>query len=276
LSETSFKLHDDVKFECASLIVGWYEDSGNTGYGSLNYLKDKLNCRLLAEIEPAGYFPMNNILISDDVAQFPESKLYYCPDKQLLLFLSSSPSGDWYKFLNTVIDMASYHCRLLHIYFLGGMVALNSHTAPRQISAVVSAAGVKKVIQGDEIDTSMDYETPEGQRPTMNSFLMWIAKKREIPSAGFWIPVPFYFAGVDDPRGWLKILEFLDKSFDLGLDFADLDKIISAQEAKISRARNENSELDEIFKRLETGQLLTPEENEKVAAEIEEILKPGS
>lgn len=276
MSEISFKLHDDVKFECASLIVGWYEDSGNTGYGSLNYLKDKVNCRLLAEIEPAGYFPMNNILISDDVAQFPESKLYYCPEKQLLLFLSSSPSGDWYKFLNTVIDMASYHCRLQQIYFLGGMVTLNSHATPRQISAVVSAAGVKKLIQGDEIDTSMDYETPEGQRPTMNSFLMWIAKKRGIPGAGFWIPVPFYLAGVDDPRGWLKILEFLDKSFDLGLDFADLDKIISAQEAKISRARNENGELDELFKRLETGQLLTPEENEKIVANIEEVLKPGS
>lgn len=213
MSETLFKLHDDIKFECASLVVGWYEDPGNMGYGVLNFLRDKLNCRLLAEIEPAGYFPLNSVLITDDVALFPESKLYYCPEKELLLFLSYSPTGDWNKFLNTLFDMASYHCRLQQIYTMGGLVTLNAHTAPRQLSAVVNTALMKKFVSGSEVDTSLDYETPEGQRPTMNSFLMWIAKERDVPAAGLWIPVPFYLTGVEDPAGWVKILEFLDKRF---------------------------------------------------------------
>ena len=128
----------------------------------------------------------------------------------------------------------------------------------------------------DDIDTGMDYETSEGQRPTMNSFFMWMAKKRDIPSVSFWIPVPFYFAGVDDPQGWLQILESLDHQLELGLDFADLDKLVAGQEAKINRARTDNTELDDLFKRMETGQVLTPEENEKIVTDIEEILKPGS
>ena len=241
-------MHNDIKFECASLVVGWYDDAGSVGYGVLNYLKDKLDCRLLAEVEPTGYFPLNSVLISDDVAQFPESKLYYCPEKELLLFLSYSPSGDWYKFLNTIIDMASYHCRLRQIYTLGGMITLNAHTVPRQLSAVSNTVQMKKMIAGNnEVDTGMDYETSEGQRPTLNSFFLWVAKERDVPTVSLWIPVPFYLTGVEDPAGWLKILELLDKRFDLGLDFADLDKAIAGQDGKITRARHDNIGLDELL-----------------------------
>jgi len=273
LTDTPFKIHDDIKFECASLIAGWHEDAGNLGYGVLKYLKNNLQCRLMAEIEPTGYWPMNNILISDDVARFPESKLYYCPDKALLLFLSHSPNADWYRFLNTIIDMAGYHCRLQQVYTMGGMINLNAHTAARHISAVVSSSDMKQGFAGSDVEIEMDYETPVGQRPTLSSFLMWTARQRDIPAVSLWGPVPFYLAGLDDPRSWRPILTFLDERLKLGLNFTELEGRIKTQDEKIAIARGSNPELEELFKRLESGQMLSPEENDQLVGDLEEIFE---
>ena len=129
MNDKPYKFQAEIKFECPSLIVGWNGDAGNLGSGILGYLKDKLKCLLLAEIEPTGFFPLNGVQIVDDVARFPESRLYYCPGKELLLFETDAPHSDWYRFINTVFDMAQFHCRLNEVYTIGGMISFNAHTA---------------------------------------------------------------------------------------------------------------------------------------------------
>ena len=273
MEEKLYKFHEEIKLECPSMIIGWNEDAGGIGTGVVSYLVKKLKGRLLAEIEPTGFFPLNGVTIRDDVARFPESKLYYCPENELLLFESDSPHADWYRFLNTVIDMAQFHCRLNEIYTIGGMIALNAHTAPRRVTAVASLPEEKAEIRGFEIDSAMNYETPEGQRPTLSSYLIWVAGQRKIKGASIWAPIPFYLTSVDDPQSWRMLLIFFDKKFGLNLNFADLDRSIAAQNEKLSQARLNTPELDEYIKRLETNQPLSQEENDKLVMEIEEILK---
>ena len=273
MKEKQFKFHSEFKLECPSLIAGWVDDAGGIGSGVTGYLRRKLKSYLLAEIEPMGFFPLNGVVIRDDIARFPESKLYYCPEKELLLFESDSPHGDWYRFLNTIIDMAQFHCRLDEIYTIGGMISLSAHTAPRQVMAVASMPEAKAVISGYNIDTTMNYETPSGQRPTLSSYLIWLAGQRKIKGASVWVPIPFYLTSVDDTQSWRMLLEFFDKRFGLGLDFSDLDQKIEEQYEKLNRARTTSPELDGYIKRLETSQPLTQDENDKLVMDIEEILK---
>ena len=65
----------------------------------------------------------------------------------------------------------------------------------------------------------MDFETPPGSRPTLNSYLLWMAKTRNLAAANLWVPVPFYLMSNDDPDSHKKALEFLDNRLDLNLNF---------------------------------------------------------
>lgn len=275
MNDTPFRLYEDVRFECASLIVGWHEDAGDMGAGIINFLKNNLKCRLLAEVEPAGFFPLNGVIIEDDVAQFPESRLYYCPDKEILMFLSHSPNAEWFRFLNTLIDMAAYHCKVERIYTVGGLISLESGAEERRMTGIFNSPAVKDLLSRNGMVTDTDYETPEGQRPTLNSFLMWVARSRDIPTASILAQVPFYLTTVDDPRSWRAILDFLNKQLELGLSFDGLDKDIAVQDEKIGEARANLPEMNALMGRLEAHEVLSPEENDRLISYIEDSLGSG-
>ncbi len=268
-----FKIHNDIKLECASLVVCWRQDAGRIGSGIAEYLVSKLDGRLFGEIEPTSFFPLGGVTVEDDIAQFPQNKLYFCPGKELLVFCGDSPHTEWHRFLNAILDLAGYRCRINEIYTIGGMVSLSAHTIPRQVMGVVNSISMKQVLQQYAVDSSLDYETPETQRPTLSSYLLWIAKQRNISGASLWSPIPFYLTGTTDPEAWLKTLIFLDAKFNLGLDFTELDAEINNINERLAKARRDYPELNDYLNRLETNEGLTIEENEKLVKDIEEFLK---
>jgi hypothetical protein len=272
LNDTPFRLYEDVKFECATLITGWHEDAGGVGEGIINYLMGNLRCRLLAEIEPAGFFPLNGVIIEDDVAEFPESKLYYCAEKDLLLFLSQTPNAGWFRFLNTLIDMSSYHCRVDKIYSVGSLISLNAGPTEQKLVGVSNILAMKKLLIQSGIDMSTNYETPDGQRPTLSSFLMWVARSRNIPMAALWSQVPFYLSSVDAPQSWRLALEFFDRELKLGLSFEELDEEIEEHNKRITEARTNTPELNSLLGRVEASEVLSPEDNDKLVGYIEDAL----
>jgi predicted ATP-grasp superfamily ATP-dependent carboligase len=119
----------------------------------------------------------------------------------------------------------------------------------------------------------MDYETPPGQRPTLNSFLLWVAKRRNIAAASLWVPIPFYLVAAEDPQAWRKTVEFLDRRFGLGIDFRDLDEDAARQNEKLAELRSRSSEVDSYIRKLESNLGLTQEENEKLVKEVAELFR---
>jgi len=118
-----------------------------------------------------------------------------------------------------------------------------------------------------------DFETPPGQRPTLSSFLLWVAKRRNIPGANLWVPVPFYLAGGNDPLAWRKAAGFLDAHLRLGIDFQDLDKEVAEQNREIAEYRGRFPEIDSYMNRLESNLSLSADESEKLLQGIEELLR---
>ncbi len=107
-----FRIGRKSESQSSSLIVAWAEDAGKLGSRVVNYLNGKLASQDVGEIEPVDFFPLDGVLIEDNVAQFPESKFYYCPENNLLIFKSNPPGSEWYQFLNLVLDMAEHYCHL--------------------------------------------------------------------------------------------------------------------------------------------------------------------
>jgi proteasome assembly chaperone (PAC2) family protein len=270
--EYPFKIYREIGFQSSSLVVGWSEDAGKLGAKVIDYLNKKLGGQDFAETEPIDFFPLGGVSIENDIAQFPESKFYCCPERNLIIFKSDPPQADWHRFLNSVLDVAEHYCHAKELYTIGGMVSFSAHTTPRELLGVANSTEMKQTLSQYDLNIEADYQTPPGQRPTLNSFLLWVAKRRHIAGASLWVPIPFYLVAVEDPEACRKTLEFLDKRFDLGIDFTDLDEDISRHRGKIAQARIHSSEIDNYIRKLESNLSLTREESEKLVKEIEEFL----
>jgi proteasome assembly chaperone (PAC2) family protein len=271
-TEPPFKIYGETGFQSSSLVVGWSEDAGKLGSKVVDYLNKKLGCQEFARIEPVDFFPLGGVSIEDDIAQFPESKFYYCPERNLVTFKSNPPRAEWYKFLNSVLDVAQHYCHVKELYATVGMISPIAHTTPRELLAVANSSEMKKVLAGYNLNTNMDYQTPPGYRPTLSPFLLWVAEKRKVPGAVLSVPIPFYLASVEDPQSWRNALELYDQRFGLGIDFTDLDEDISGQKEKMAQARIRFPEIDDYIGKLESNLSLTEEESQRLVTEMEEFL----
>ncbi len=256
-----------------ALVVAWSEDAGRLGPKVNDYLRRKLGGHTFCEVEPGDFFPMGGVAIENDLAKFPASWFYASPEHDLVLFESSPPSSDWYRFLSLVMDVAQDYCHAREVYTIGGMVAISAHTTPRQLVAAFSSTQVKRTLGSYDLVTTFDYETAASQRPTLSSYLLWVAKRRNIPAASLWVPVPFYLAGGEDLRAERRVLQFIDQRLELGIDFRELDEDIKRQNEALAEARAGDAHIEESIAKLESNQGLSEEESLRLVEAIDDFIK---
>ena len=109
------KFSSQPELKSPSLIVGWTADASKLGTKITDYLNKKLGGESFCAVEPIEFFPMGGVTIEDDLVQFPESEFYACPEHDLLVFKSTPPSYEWYRFLNLIMDVAEQYLSLIHI-----------------------------------------------------------------------------------------------------------------------------------------------------------------
>ncbi len=189
-----------------------------------------------------------------------------------MVLKSSAPSYEWYKFLNLILDVAEYY-RVKELYTIGGMVSLGAHTAPRELTATFNSTELKEALSHYNLGGSWDFEAPPGQRPTLNSFLIWVARRRNIPAVSLWLPIPFYLLTVDDPATRRRVLEFFHQRFNLGIDFSALDAEIEQQNQGLAEMRSRFPDIDESIEKLESNLRLSAEETRKLVQEVEAAVR---
>jgi proteasome assembly chaperone (PAC2) family protein len=272
-------MKDLLEFSCQpelknpSLIIGWSSDAAKLGTRVTDYLNRKIGGQSFYEIEPAEFFPLGGVAIEDNLIQFPESQFYACPKNNLVVFKSTPPSYEWYKFLNLILDSIEPPYHLKELYTIGGMIGLGAHTSPRELTGTFNSAKLKETLAHYNLAGELNYETPPGQRPTLSSFLLWVARRKNIPGVSLWVPVPFYLSTTEDPKAEKRVLEFFNQRFDLGIDLSDLDEEIRQQNEKLSEARSNSPNLDESIRRLGSNVRLSEEESQRLVREIEKLLK---
>lgn len=267
------KLFSQPEIKHSSLIVCWTGDASTLSIGVTDYLKRKLNGRCFGEIEPMAFFPLRGVAIENDLVIFPESKFYAFPENNLVLLQSTAPTHEWYQFMTLVLDFAEQYCQLKELYTIGGMVSLGAHTAPRELMATFNSPELKKELDHYNLAGGFNYETPPGQRPTLNSFFLWLAGRRNIPGTNLMVFIPFYLVSSDDPGAQKRVLQFFNQRLELGMDFSDLDEQIKSQNEKIARLRDTSPEINELINRLEQNLRLSAEEHQQLLQEIEKYLR---
>lgn len=263
-----FKFSWQPEFESSSLIVGWQRDAGKIAPKVIDFLNEKIGGQKFCEIKPTGFFSFGGVAIEDNVAQFPESKFYCGQRKDLVIFKSDEPQYQRYQFLQALLDAAEHYCKIKELYTISGTPSFTTaHTNPRRILTVFNQLEFQKKLQIYGLE-DMNWEGP----PAISSYLLWLAKRRNIPGVSLWPEIPFYLAAGEDPQAIKQTLSFLNKRFNLGLDFDELDFEIRKQNEKIARLRVEEPEVGKCIGMLEMGISLGEEEQLKLAKEIYQLL----
>jgi len=254
--------------ENVSLIVGWQEDAGKLGPKVIDYLNSHIRGKRFCEIKPVKFFPLGGVAIDNNIARFPVSRFYAGTRKDLVVFDSNQPSHERYQFLNSVLDVGEYYCKIKELYTVSGTISLIAHTTPRRLLAVFNQPEFQRRLRQHGLEDM----TWEGS-PAINSFLLWLAQRRDIPGVSLWPEVAFYLAATEDPKAVKSVLSFFNGRFDLGLDFSGVDSQIKAQSEKIARLRREDPEIDKHIRTLEVGLSLNEEEQFKLARGVTEFLE---
>lgn len=167
--------------ENASLIVGWQEDAGKVGPKVIDYLNKHIKAKIFCEVEPVNFFPLGGVAIDNDIAQFPISRFYAGIRKDLVVFEGTQPPYERYQFLNSVLDVGEYYCKIKELYTVSGTISPSAHTTPRRLMAVFNQPEFQRRLRLYELE-DMTWEGP----PAINSFLLWLAQRRDIPGVSLW------------------------------------------------------------------------------------------
>jgi len=268
-----FQIYRKPSFTNGSFVVTWADDAGDLGSGIFDYLRNKLDMYEFADIDPSCFFSLRGVPVIHNVAQFPQCKLYCCDRKKTAFLLSSAPKSNWYEFLNTILTIARDALNAASIYTIGGMISLSAHTLPPSLLLSANSAEFKNRLLRLGLTRSRDFETPPGQRPTLSSYLMWLAQKQGINAANIWIPISFYMVNAIDPRACKKSVEFLDALLELDLTMNDLTEDIEAQDNKIREIRLAYPEIEASIIRLENNMGLDEEESENLIKMMTSLLR---
>lgn len=263
-----FKFTERPQFENPSMIVGWEQDSGKLSPKVIEYLNKKIKGKSFCEIEPTGFFSLAGVAIENNIAQFPENKFYYCQRSDILIFKGSEPRIERYSFLNAIADLAQHHFKIKELYTVSSTIYPIAHTSTRQISAVFNQQEIKDKLRGYGLQ-DMNWEGP----PAISSYLLWIAKNRGIPGVSLWPQIPFYLAAGKDFMAIKMTLSFLNKKFNLDLDFGELDEEIKNQNTKIELLREEDPEIDKYIGMLESELTLSEAEQIELTMKVTELLE---
>lgn len=266
-----------LRFRCRpelqgpSLVVGWKSDAGRLGARVTEYLVRKLGGEGFCEIEPEEFYPLVGVTIGNGVVQFPEGRFYCCADTNLIVFEGDAPSFGCYWYLNLMLD-ACETCRVKELYTIGGMVFPGAHTFPRELLGIFNSTELREALSEHHLSHARDFVTPSGQRPTLNSFLLWVARRRNVPGVNLWVPIPFYLLGVEDPRAERRVLQFLNDRLDLGVDLSEVEEDARKQNQAIAEMRSRLPDIDDSIRRLEINQALSEDQSERLVEEIEKHL----
>jgi proteasome assembly chaperone (PAC2) family protein len=80
-------IYKHLLLKAPPLIIGWRTQGvAKLGFKVADFLIEKLGGKIIAEINPIGFFGFEETIFKDNVAQYPECQFWACERDGLLVF----------------------------------------------------------------------------------------------------------------------------------------------------------------------------------------------
>jgi predicted ATP-grasp superfamily ATP-dependent carboligase len=266
-----FRFTSRPRLEKPSLIVGWTKDIGAVSRGVVDSLADAPGSSSFGQIRPVSFFPVGGVAVEDDVAEFPESRLFCNERNNLVVLQSDEPQSRKYDFLNAVLDLAEHYNGAEAIYTINGIASMIPHTATRRVFLVANDPVIQRELRRF-VPGALAWQGP----PHTSTYLLWLARQRHLPGVGLWVEVPFYLADSEDFQATKTVVALLSRIFGWEYNFDDLDLRIAAQDETLAQLRGEDPEIDTRIRILEQGETLEREEQRDLVEAVQGALREHS
>ncbi len=205
-------------------LVAVWPGMGNVAAGAGGYLVAKLGAKLVFEVPAQDYFDVQHIEVSDGLARtgrLPRSLIFEWRnpknDRDLLFFLGEAqPSQNGYAFCHRLLDYAMRR-GVKRVYTFAAMATqLHPSDSPRVFGVAT---------EHDELLEMKNHDVEilrEGQISGLNGVLLAACAERNLPGICLMGELPFFAAGVPNPKASQVVLEVFTKVADIELDFEEL------------------------------------------------------
>jgi len=262
MTADQLKIHARPEMRGARLVLGFsgWMDGGEVSTGTIESLAQKAGARLLAEIDPEGFYiwsfpgPMElsalfrpHVKIEDGLItafEGPTNRFFYSERDNLILFVGKEPNFGWPQYGECIFSLASQFGVTL-IYFIGSVAGLVPHTRDPRLFSSVSDEGLKTMLGQFRIRFS-NYEGPG----SIVTYLTRLAAERSIPLATLVAEIPAYVQGRNH-RCIEAVTRQLAAMLNLQIDLDDLRAMSDTLEERLNEIVKQHPQLLERIRKLE-------------------------
>jgi uncharacterized protein len=213
------------------LLAAW-PGMGSVAVMSAGYLIQKLGMKPAGQIQPRGHFDIQQIEVRNGIVtppRLPRTLLYEWtnpgqgPDL-FVLVAEAQPSYGAHAFANSLLDEAARRGVGRVVTFASLASQLHPTQEPRVFAASTNSQDVK-----DLSDMGLP-ALKEGQIGGLNGLLIGAAAARKMPGVCLLGQIPFFAAGMPNPKTAKALLEAFSLLAKLDLDYAELEEHAAAME----------------------------------------------
>lgn len=207
------------------LIAAW-PGMGNVAVIAAAYLVQKLSMRPVGEVPPGGHFDVTQVLVKQGVIgtpRLPRSVLYRWTDpegaRDILIFIGEAqPSVGLYAFAHAMLDRA-VQLNVERIFTFASMASqLHPAKEPKVFGAATTPALAAELRQQGL--TMLD----DGQVGGLNGVLLGAASERAIPGLCLLGEIPFFAAGVPNPKAAKAVIGAFTNIAGVSVDLEELSQ----------------------------------------------------
>jgi proteasome assembly chaperone (PAC2) family protein len=251
------------------MIAGWHQwaDAGNVSSGLPEYFVERLNARMIGEIQSNGFYlfqiPGTHHFVRPTVSldegyrkglTRPRNEFYYAGDEQsgLVFFLGDEPHMNADRYADAFFD-AVQQLGVKRVVIVGGVYGAMPYDKSRQLSCVYSLPRMKSGLER----YALRFSNYEGGA-TIGTYLADAAEPRGVELVVLYAMVPAYdfsegvapMQGVridNDFKAWFDIMRRVTHMFGTELDLSDLEErsydLILSMDAEIEEVVQKMPEL---------------------------------
>lgn len=207
------------------LIAAW-PGMGSVAIGANAYLVDKLQAGLVHEIQAGDAFDIQHVEIKQGIARagrMPRSMFFEfaAPNAQrdLLIFIAEAqPSNGGLAYCHQLLDYAMQR-GVERVYTFAAMATQLHPSDDPRVFGVATDRDLLQQLQELEVEV-----LDEGQISGLNGVLLVAAHERGVPAACLMGELPYFAAGVPNPKASMAALEVFSTLTGIEIDFTDLER----------------------------------------------------
>jgi proteasome assembly chaperone (PAC2) family protein len=247
LAKPPLKLYKQPKLKGSRLVVAW-GCIGEVGIEGAIYLRDKIDAREFAEIEPYDFFDVPT-LVRDGLIQkleFPESRFYYWKNSKggdlIICIADYEPPKLRYEYAELILDLAQ-RFKVERVYTICAFPSPVHHDEEPRVFGVINNAKLVSYLKRYNVIL-----LEERNLTSMNALLLSLAKKRNIQGVYLLSEVPSYTTEITNPKSCQAVLRVLTAMLGLQIDMTEISASARQAEREIDkRVKAASSEFIDHF-----------------------------